>query len=157
MFGSWWQYVAVVAALFFGAGGAYLWWRRRTHLEPVHYRAGRVDEFRGDPDELERLAVLAAKSGDYETSVRWWFQAGVQRLTNQGFVANGTSRTRGQLVATVPSATMADLANQHERIVYGLQIATLADAEGARNRWPDVFREIRAAKHGVSAQDPVSR
>jgi hypothetical protein len=100
-----------------------------------------VGKPRQDPEELERLAEVAAAADDFETAVRLWYEAGVLRLTLRGTVTSGPTRTDAQLVRELPSSTFVDLASRHAQIVYGRQHATSDDAQRAREGWRVVVSE----------------
>ena len=140
-FGPWWPYVLVVLAVVLGAFVGYVAFRRRTRLEQVDHHRRAVGKPRQDPEELERLAEVAAAADDFETAVRLWYQAGVLRLTLRGTVTSGPTRTDAQLVRELPSSTFVDLASRHAQIVYGRQHATSDDAQRAREGWRVVVSE----------------
>jgi len=100
-----------------------------------------VGKPRQDPEELERLAEVAAAADDFETAVRLWYEAGVLRLTLRGTVTSGPTRTDAQLVRELRSSTFVDLASRHAQIVYGMQHATSDDAQRAREGWRVVVSE----------------
>ena len=155
-FGSAWPYVAGGVALALGVAAALLVWRRRSRVAIERQRTGGRRTPSEDPAELERQAEAAAAAGDYESTVRWWFRAGIIRLTQIGAVDNGPTRTDGQLRHAVRSATFSELAQGHERIVYGRQRATVEDATAARDGWPRVVRDARESMsvHGAPFEVP---
>lgn len=144
--------LAVIAALGLGAVVGWLLWRRRTQRVTSRALGEFRLESRASASELEEWAAAALARGEFALAVRWWFQAGVERLTEIGVVANGRSRTERQLRTAVNDEVFAGLADAHERIVYGEQPATADDAAHAQWGWPEVVRQ--AARHqntGVGA------
>ncbi len=154
-FGNWWPVPVLLAAVAVGVGAGSLVWRRRARVD----RDRRDEQFartrRDSPDDLERVADLALAAADYESAVRLYFQSGVARLTERGVVANGVTRTDQQLSREVDSATFDDVLRRHERIVYGRQRASEADAVAARDAWVSVLRDVRRRHEPTLIESPA--
>jgi hypothetical protein len=139
-FGSWWPLVLAVLAISAGALAGYVAFQRRTRVQQSEKLRHAVSP-RQDPEELERLAEVAADANDFETAVKLWYQAGVLRLTLRGTVTSGPMRTDAQLIRELPSSTLRELANRHAQIVYGRQRATSDDVHRAREGWRVIVTE----------------
>jgi hypothetical protein len=145
--------LTVVVALMIGAGVGWLLWRRRTHSVASGVSGTPRGALRASASDLEALATAAVADSDYARAVRLWFVAGVERLIEIGVVANGRSRTEHQLRAALDDAVFADLADTHERVVYGEQPATADDAAQAQRGWREVVRTVarrQSARVGAS-------
>jgi hypothetical protein len=135
--------VTVVGLVVLGSAAAWLLVRRRARHLARSLDHDSVTTDRWSADELDACAAAAAARGDFTRAVRWSFQAGVERLTDLGLIANGRARTPRQLRTDLDFAVFASLADTHERIVYGEQIATVEDATQAQWGWPEVVRHAR--------------
>jgi hypothetical protein len=89
-----------------------------------------------DPAELERAALKAERTGDWEAAVRLRFRAGVARL-------DAPNRTTGQVAQQLHSAEFDALGGRFDAIAYGGDAAGPADADQAREGWPRVLEEAR--------------
>ena len=94
-----------------------------------------------DPDELERDAAAAERSGDLDRAVRLRFVAGVLRLDRAGVISYRSSLTTGQLRARLRSTSFAGLAAAFDEIAYGGRPAENADVRAATEEWPRVLAE----------------
>jgi Domain of unknown function (DUF4129) len=96
-----------------------------------------------DPAELERQADAAEGEGQLDRAFRLRFQAGLLRLHDAGRLRLRASTTTGEVLRTVPSATLGELATTLEEIVYGGRPARAPDLDAARSGWARVLEEIR--------------
>ena len=102
-----------------------------------------VDGDSFDPDELERQADAAERTGDLDHAVRLRFVAGVLRLDRAGVIDYRSSLTTGQLRERLHSASFAELAAAFDEIAYGGRPAGEADVRAATEGWPRVLAEAR--------------
>ena len=96
-----------------------------------------------DPDDLEREAAAAERSGDLDRAVRLRFVAGVLRLDRAGVIAYRSSLTTGQLRSRLRSTSFAGLAAAFDEIAYGGRPAGEPDVRAAKSTWPRVLEEAR--------------
>ena len=143
-FGGWWPLVAGALALAVGALSATLVVRRRSRIQARRQPAQTVTS-EEKPGALEAEAAAADAAGDFERAVRLRFRAGLLRLVRQGTLVDDHARTDRQLTALVPSTTFRQLAQRHERIVYGREPAAAEDSSLARQQWPRALAEARSA------------
>jgi hypothetical protein len=94
-----------------------------------------------DPEELEREATAAERSGELDRAVRLRFVAGVLRLDQNGVIAYRSSLTTGQLRAQLALGSFAELAAAFDEIAYGGRPADEADVRVAKAGWPRVLAE----------------
>jgi hypothetical protein len=97
-----------------------------------------------DPDELERRAEAAERSGDFGTALRLRFRAGLIRLDEAGVVRLRPGLTNGAVARTLRSPRFDELAGDFDEVAYGGRTATQADAATARATWPVVVAEVRS-------------
>jgi len=114
--------------------------RRRTMTNLVAGRLGRRPT-PVDPAELERQADAAERASDLDLAFRLRFEAGLLRLHDAGRLRLKASTTTGEVLRTVPSATLSELAMTLEEIVYGGRPAQAPDLDAARAGWARVLQE----------------
>lgn len=153
-FGVVWAVVAAIALLGLGGLTAWLLWRSRTTRASTDAVARARVAAAVDADELDRRADAAAAAGDFTHAVRLRFEAGVQRLTERGVVANGRTRTNHQLDRALRSDVFTELVATHERVVYGEESATPDDAARAAWGWSEVVRSAARTREPVGAGAP---
>ena len=150
-FGVVWAIVTIIACA--AVGGLVVWWlwRRRTQraVDGTHSRTRGVTPLTAD--ELDRHAASAESAGDFALAVTLRFEAGVERLTELGVIANGRTRTHRQLAAALRNDVFAALAAAHERIAYGEEPATSDDAARATAGWSEVVRGANRMRENVEA------
>ena len=116
--------------------------RRRTMTNLVAGRLGRRPT-PVDPAELERQADAAERASDLDLAFRLRFEAGLLRLHDAGRLRLRASTTTGEVLRTVPSAALGELAMTLEEIVYGGRPAQAPDLDAARAGWARVLQETR--------------
>lgn len=116
--------------------------RRRTMTNLVAGRLGRRPT-PVDPAELERQADAAERADDLDLAFRLRFEAGLLRLHDAGRLRLRASTTTGEVLRTVPSAALGELAMTLEEIVYGGRPAQAPDLDAARAGWARVLQETR--------------
>ncbi len=94
------------------------------------------------PEELERRAEQAERTGDNSLAVQLRFRAGLLRLAAAGALDLRSSTTARDVAGRLPSAEMDWLVTSFETTAYGGLPATAADASGSRERW----RAVRSAE-----------
>jgi len=136
----------VLAALAVGAGACTAWLliRRRARVEARPAR-GRDELPRGDAGALDAAAAAAEARGDLDAAVRLRFRAGLARLEAAGIIASQLVTTTQQVRQTLHNPTFDHLAERHEAIAYAGRSASNADAAQARESWPRLLDEVRAA------------
>lgn len=97
-----------------------------------------------DPGELERRADAAERDDDFELAFRLRFEAGLIRLHDAGRLRLKASTTTGEVLRTVPSPALGQLATTLEEIVYGGRPAQAPDLAAARTGWARVLEEARS-------------
>jgi len=95
------------------------------------------------PEELERRAAGAERSGDLDAAVRLRFTAGLLRLDRAQAIELRPSLTSGEIGRALGSARYDALARTHDAVAYGGRRADGADAAEARDQWPAVVGEAR--------------
>jgi len=93
----------------------------------------------GSPDELDRLADVAEREGDYFTAVRLRFRAGVLRLHASQRIELDRDTTTGILRRTLADPRFDVLSRRFDEIVYGEQGAGAADVAQQRSLWPQIL------------------
>ena len=116
--------------------------RRRTTADLAASRSARRPT-PIDPAELERQADKAESGKDLDLAFRLRFEAGLLRLHDAGQLRLKASTTTGEVLRTVPSPVLAELAVALEEIVYGGRAARAPDLDAARAGWPRVLEETR--------------
>jgi len=116
--------------------------RRRTMTNLVAGRLGRRPT-PVDPAELERQADAAERASDLDLAFRLRFEAGLLRLHDAGRLRLRASTTTGEVLRTVPSPALGELAMTLEEIVYGGRPAQAQDLDAARTGWACVLQETR--------------
>lgn len=116
--------------------------RRRTTTNLVAGRSARRPT-PVDPAELERQADAAERDDDLDLSFRLRFEAGLLRLHDAGRLRLKASTTTGEVLRTVPSPALGQLAMTLEEIVYGGRPAQAPDLDAARTGWARVLQETR--------------
>jgi hypothetical protein len=96
---------------------------------------------RARPEDLERAAEHAERSGDPAAAVRLRFQAGLLRLAEVGTISQPQAATTGEVAGRLRSAEFDALGAAFDAIVYGDRAATLEDARAARRGWSRVLEE----------------
>jgi len=114
-------------------------------------RRGRPDRRRGvhdlvedegeDPDELERAADRAERSGQLDRALRLRFRAGLLRLGEHGAIRYRPSLTTSEVRRALGSETFDELARTFEAVAYGGRDAVDADLVAARRAWPAVVAD----------------
>jgi len=94
-----------------------------------------------DPDELERAADAAERTGDFERALRLRFRAGLLRLGDRGAIAYRPSVTTGEVRRALGSNTFDELAHTFEDVAYGGKPAQAPDVDAAKREWPHVLEE----------------
>lgn len=130
---------AVVAGAVVVSTGAI---RRRTAAGVARDRRDRGDRGALDPEQLERQALAAERSGDLAMALRLRFRAGVVRLDRAGIVADQPALTTGELTRRLTSPRLRHLATTFEEVAYGGRPATAGDVDEARAQWPRVLEEV---------------
>jgi hypothetical protein len=95
------------------------------------------------PEELERRAADAERSGDLDAAVRLRFSAGLLRLDAARAIELRPSLTSGDVGRALRSARYDGLAATHDAVAYGGRSAATGDAAQAREEWPVVVGEAR--------------
>ena len=95
----------------------------------------------GNPEDLDRRAAEAERSGDLDRAVRLRFEAGLARLERRGLVSERATRTSGDLSASLGSPSFDRLASDLEAIVYAERPAVPDQVEASRALWPHVPEE----------------
>lgn len=88
-----------------------------------------------DPDDLERRADEASRSGDHAAAVRLRYEAGLLRLLRSGRLELRAETTASDAARQVDDPAMDELTTSFEEIVYGGRPATPADDDAARDGW----------------------
>lgn len=133
--------VALVAAVFVAVAVCSRLIGRRSPKAMHRSRPVGVDADGLDPEELEREAAAAERSGDLDRAVRLRFVAGVLRLDRAGVISYRSSMTTGQLRSRLGSTSFAGLAAAFDEIAYGGRPAENADVRAATDEWPRVLAE----------------
>jgi hypothetical protein len=115
----------------------------------IRRRSQAVDEGAGpfavdgplDPHRLEREADAAEAAGDLAHAFRLRFTAGLLRLDRAGALRFRPSLTTGEVVRTVPSASLRPLAVAFDEIAYGGRPTERADLDALRSGFPRVLHE----------------
>jgi len=94
-----------------------------------------------DPHRLEREADEAEAAGDLDHAFRLRFTAGLIRLDRAGALRFRPSLTTGDVVRSVPSATLRPLAVAFDEIAYGGRPTEPADLDALRAGMPRVLDE----------------
>ena len=109
-------------------------------------------------DELDRLAAEAEARGDYSSSVRLRFRAGLRRLAEVRAVRTPEQRPNADLVSHLADPSFATLAGRFDEVAYAGFTASSTDADSARRAWPGVVasgveraRELRFPSSAVPA------
>jgi hypothetical protein len=96
---------------------------------------------RADPAELEREADRAAAAGDWETTVRLRFRAGLLRLDAREVIEYRPSLTTGEVADAVHSPAFTRVGADFDEIAYGGRPAGAADEAASREGWQRVLTE----------------
>ncbi|MEO9176652.1 MAG: DUF4129 domain-containing protein [Gaiellales bacterium] len=131
--------VALAAALL-----AFLTARRRAAAAELLYFPD-IDAagLPASPAELERLAVVRERDGDFEGAVRLRFRAGLFGLDRAHAIRYRASLTTAELARSLRSDDFDDIAHDFDEIVYGGRPAVEADARAAREGWQRVLDRVR--------------
>lgn len=115
-------------------------------------------------DELERLATEAEARGDYNSSVRFRFRAGLRKLADARAVRAPEQRPNADLALHLADPNFGSLANRFDEVAYAGLTASASDADTARRAWPSVVsagieraRQLRLPSNAVPVAEPKRR
>ncbi len=138
LFGTWLLWptlVLIAAAIAYFVGRARVRRGNPTTRRPARHVA--VDDSE-DPDELERAAEVAERSGELDRALRLRFRAGLLRLGDRGAIRYRPSVTTSEVRRALGSETFDELARTFEAVAYGGRDAAPPDLDTARREWPRV-------------------
>lgn len=96
------------------------------------------------PDELERAAADAERTGDLSLAVRLLFRAGLLRLDQLGTIRLHPALTTAAVARRLDSREFTAIAVGFDEVVYGGRPAAASDVEAQRAGWRRVLAEVRA-------------
>jgi Domain of unknown function (DUF4129) len=96
--------------------------------------------------ELQRRAESASKSGDFLSSVRLRFRAGLAALDERGVLLGSDHRTNRMIAASLGDAAppFREVANVFDELRYGGLVPSRSHDDDARRLWTDIL--IRSPK-----------
>lgn len=93
--------------------------------------------------DLEHAADQAEREGRFAEAVRLRFQAGLERLSEQGTITRARSTPTAEVAGSLDSEQFDLLARRFDEIAYGSAAAAAGDAEQSRRAWREVVRGAR--------------
>jgi hypothetical protein len=90
---------------------------------------------------LQRQADHAAAAGDFVSSVRLRFRAGLAALDERGVLPGSDNRTNGTIATSLGDAAkpFREVATVFDALRYGNLVATQSHDESARNLWVEIL------------------
>ena len=127
----------LILLLFVGLGGLLAWRLAKGRLAQLAHVKDTERLAAGvmSPDEIERRAGEAERSGDFAGALRLLFQAGLRRLEERGVIDAASPLTGSELRRRIGSGVFDRLAARFDRVVYGGDAARPEDVQDARTGW----------------------
>jgi hypothetical protein len=96
-----------------------------------------------DPDQLERLADLAAARGNHAEAIRLLFVSGLLRLDHEGRLSFNPGTPTSDYSLALASPAFDRLAGQFDLVVYGRRAVASGDLAASRRDWGEVLTRAR--------------